>query len=579
MSGRITNESIETLRERSDIVEVISSYVQLKKMGRIFKGLCSFHQEKTPSFTVDPIKGLYHCFGCGAGGDVFTFVQEKEGLNFNESAERLADSFGVQLNYESGGGEARGSRLRLYDVNRAAASFFHDSLMKGEASAHARDHWESRGFTSEDAIEWQIGFAPSGNDTLYRHLLKANFTSKEIVTASLAIVGDRGEHRDRFRGRLMFPIWDISSQVVGFGARALGDARPKYLNSSETPVYQKSKLLFGLDRAKKEMSSEGFAVVTEGYTDVIALHRIGVKTAVATCGTALGEEHFNHIKKFCDRVILAYDADPAGALASERGFELYSKVGLEVLVAPLPEGQDPADFALGSGREAVEEMIEVAKPLMRFVLEAEIGRQRLDTPEGKARGVKAAAAILSRESNRVARGEHAFWVAKRIGINPDQVQVEIAEGRGQGAEGSAQPIRVPGHIKLEREALAICLASPSDLGAARDVLTSDHFTVATHRVLWNTLSESGSSSSSLMTHLPDDETRRLAAQLSLSEITTQDAPAVFRRLEEFRLVRQIDALRATLEELDPADKEYDVIFERLLKLDQERRHSAETDQS
>lgn len=578
MSGRITDESIQALRERADVVEVIGSYVQLKKTGRIYKGLCSFHQEKTPSFTVDPEKGLYHCFGCGVGGDVFTFVQEKEGLNFTDAAERLADRFGVQVRYEAGGGEGRGSRLRLYDANRAAVSFFHDQLTKGQGGANARDHWESRGFTSQDAIEWQIGFAPQGKDTLYRHLLKANFTSKEITSAGLAMVGERGDHRDRFRGRLIFPVWDVSSQVVGFGARALGDSPPKYLNTSETPVYQKSKLLYGLDRAKKEMSSEGFAVVTEGYTDVIALHRVGVKTAVATCGTALGAEHFNHIKKFCDRVILAYDADPAGALASERGFEFYSNVGLEVLVAPLPEGTDPADFALEHSQDAVREMLEAAVPLMRFVLEAEIGRQRLETPEGKAKAVRAAVSILARETNRVARGEHAFWLSRRIGVSPDQIQIELSESSDAGSQATAEKqVRLPGHVKLEREALAMCLSSPSDLKTAKELLTSDHFTEPTHRVIWNTISEFGSQDSTLMTDLPDDPSRRLTAELSLSQVTAQDAPSVFRRLEEFRLQRQIQAVRATLEGLDPSDAEYDATFERLLKLEADRRLVTGTD--
>jgi DNA primase len=577
VAGRIADASVEELRSKADIVEVVSGYLQLKKAGRIFKGLCCFHQEKTPSFTVDPAKQLFYCFGCGAGGDVFTFLRELEGLSFTEAAEQLAGRFGVNLVHEGGPKESTGIKGRLKEACREASGFFSKNLMSGEGAAPARSYLEERGFTSGDAESWGLGFAPSGRDALYRHLVGKKFSSKEIVDAGLALVDERGGHRDRFRGRLIFPIADLSGQVVGFGARALGDVQPKYLNSPETPIYHKGRILYGLDRAKTQMARSGSAIVSEGYTDVMGLHQVDVMNAVATCGTALREDHFALIKRFCERVVLAFDADPAGDLASERGFAFYAKTGVEVLVAPLPEGKDPADVALSDGAEAVNEILERAEPLMRFVLKAEISRYRLDTPEDKARAVRSAAQILSREPSPVARGEHAFWVAGKIGIDPVAVQIEIAEGRAPRSGAAVRPVRLPGHVKVEREALAVLLDSPSRLAQAREWLTEDHFTQQDHRVLWKVLMDlDGSSDASLMSRLPDDNSRRVAAELALTQLSTKDQEQIFTRLEEFRVVRKIVELKARLDALDPKKdvQEYDSVFAELLDLENIKRRIA-----
>lgn len=579
MAGRIRAEDLETLRERADLIEVITAHTQLKKAGRIFKGLCPFHQEKTPSFTVDPDKGLFHCFGCGAGGDVFTFVRQSEGLSFNEAAERLAGRFGVTLRHEGADRGEAGGRRALIEVVRTAAEYFSGLLMnvKSSEAAMARKYLEGRNFSSDDARVWGLGYAPTGSDSLYRHLLARKFTPKQIVDAGLAVVSEKGEHRDRFRGRLMFPISDIGGQVIGFGARSLGGEAPKYLNSPETPVYRKAKILFGLDRSRQEISNSGAAVITEGYTDVIALHKIGISSAVATCGTALGEDHLVLIKRFADRVILAFDSDAAGAVASERAFGLHASVGLEVLVAPIPAGKDPADVALTEGLESVRLMLDQALPLMRFVLEAEISRHRLDTPEGKGRAVRAAAQLLSWEPSRVARGEHAFWVARRIGTGEVEVQREIAEvtGRHQKGAAAAVELRRPGHVKLEREALALLIEDPERLAQVREWINEDHFTVPEHRVLLHALisSKVDPVGGNLMDRVPDEATRRLTAELALTSITTDDSNQILGRLEEFRLRRQIDSLRATLDRLDPgADGErYDALFRELLDLEERRR--------
>jgi len=557
--------------------DIVAGHMQLKKAGRVFKGLCCFHQEKTPSFTVDPEKELYYCHGCGEGGDVFSFLQKTEGLNFAESAQRLADRLGMHLKLEGGSEKSEGSRSVLLAAHEAAAAYFSEILASGSEAAPARKYLEARGFTSEDAMAWRLGFGPGGVDTLYRRLLEMKFTPKQIVDAGLALVTEAGEHRDRFRRRVIVPVSEVTGKVVGFGARALGDEQPKYLNSPETPIYHKARILFGLDRAKTEMVRMGAAIVTEGYTDVIALHKIGFTNAVATCGTALGEDHFSLIKRFCDRAVLAFDADAAGAVASERGFGIHSKIGLEVLVAPIPAGKDPADVALAQGSDAFRLIIDSAKPLLRFVLEQEMNRHGFDTPEGKAKAVRAAAGILAWEPNRVARSEHGFWVAGRIGVSPEQVQLEIAEMASAGASlpPLAKAIRRPGHVKAEREALAILMSAPYELGHAKRPLTQDHFAQASHRVLFAALIDAAGNAQpeAVMDRLPDDDSRRLAAELALSPLVTVDPQEVFMRLEVFRIERKIEATKARLASLNPTDDavQYDSIFEELMRLDSERR--------
>lgn len=578
MTGRIVRDDIETLRERADIVEVISGHTQLRKAGRIFKGLCPFHQEKTPSFTVDPGKSVWHCFGCGAGGDVFGFVRQIDGLSFAEAAERLAGRYGVQLRHE-GTQKTGDSRKPLLDAVAEAAAFFKDQLMKSPEATGARRYIEARGFSSDDAKEWGLGYSPSSQETLFRMLLAKRFTAKQIVDSGLARVNESGEHRDHFRGRLMFPINDITGSTVGFGARALGSEAPKYVNSPETPVYHKAKILFGLDRARRTISVSGQAVVTEGYTDVVALHKAGITTAVATCGTALGEDHFVTLKRFCDRVVLAFDADAAGAVASERAFGLHASAGIEVLVAPIPAGKDPADVALTEGPEAMGFIIDQAIPLMRFVLEAEVSRHRFDSPGGKSKALRAAVQILSWEPDRVVRGEHAFWLARRVGVSESEVQREIAEvTEGPGPAGQAvAPLRRPGHVKVEREALALLLDQPGRL-ADEEWMNEDHFTLPEHRIILRALRDgSGRDAASLLDQLPDEGTRRLAAELALTPVTTADPDEVFSRLEQLRLRRQIDSKRATLDRLDSGaePEKYDALFEELMDLESERRRYEE----
>jgi DNA primase len=576
--GRFVEQDLAEVRERANLLEVISAHTQLRKAGpRTFKGLCPFHQEKTPSFTVDPAKQVYYCFGCGAGGDVFDFLRGAEGLSFAEAAERLATRLGITLRSEAGAAPAAGGgRRRLMEAAKVAAAYFTELLAHSPQAEVARRYVQSRGFSRDDARVWGLGYAPAGRDTLYRHLLSLKFTPDQIVEAGLALVTESGEHRDRFRGRLVFPIADLSGDVVGFGARALGDEPPKYLNSPETALYHKSKLLYGLDRAKKEMVRAGQAVVCEGYTDVMGLHRVGVTSAVATCGTALGEDHFATIKRFCDRVILAFDADAAGSFASERGFGIDSKVGVEVLVALLPAGKDPADLALApepdGGAAAVEEVIKAAVPLRWFMIEAVLRRHRLDTPESKGKALRDLVPVLSSEPSRVVRGEYAFRIARLLGLDERQVQQEISElPTASSAHARPKGARMSAHVRLERVALALLLDSPSRVDTVRDWLTEDHFTVPPHRVLLRVLlaASRDSSTASILESVADEDARQLAAELIVTPL--MDEPTeIFQRLY---VERQIETLRATLGRLDPgADPAGSIVIEQeLLRLESQRR--------
>lgn len=576
IKGRISPEDVQYLRERADIVDVIGGYMKLRKAGRVFKGLCCFHQEKTPSFTVDPAKGLYYCHGCGAGGDVFRFTEQVEGLNFSEAAQKLADKTGYMLKFE-GPSEPPGQRSAMQSANKQATEYFAANLAKAPDAEIARAYLKSRKLDPKDAEHWKIGYAPRGRDTLYRHLLGHGLKSNQILDAGLARVGDQGDHRDYFRGRVIFPVSSLTGEVVGFGARALGDDQPKYLNTAETPLYQKSRILYGLDKAKAEIVRSGTAIVTEGYTDVIALHKIGLTNAVATCGTSLGEDHFALLKRFCERVVLAFDADNAGSVASERGFGIHSKVGLEVLVAPLPPGKDPADIALEGGSGSFDSILENVVPLMRFVLEKEASRHNLTTSEGRAKAAQSLADYISWEPSGVARGDYGMWAAARIGVAENDMQREIGDRRssGGGARRKRSLERRPGHLKVEREALAILLDSPAGLTQALSVITTDHFTQPEHRVLYDALVRSAQAPgpASLMDGLPDDDSRRLAAELSMAPAVTLEREEVFIRLEEFRIRRQIEHLKAKLVGLDPEGdpKAYDAVFEELMRLNIERR--------
>src|SRR2546426_837646 len=427
MAGRIRSEDVEAVRERTDIVEVVSGYLQLKKGGRDnLVGLCPFHSEKTPSFSVSPSKQLYHCHGCGEGGTVFTFLQKLENLTFPEVVERLAGAAGVTLRYEGQTQAERRTAGRRQAFHRAigeAARLYNRVLAEGREGTDARVYLASRGIGQESIERFGIGYAPGYPDYLLKRLSNS-YSPELLVEAGLVSKDDQGNLRDRFRGRVMFPIHDLSGSAVGFGGRLLaGPHAPpnaaKYVTSPETPVYRKGSLLYNLHRAKADLARSGRAFLVEGYTDVIALDRAGIGAAVATCGTALGEDHIRLLARFSQSVVLAFDSDEAGARAAERAFPFFEQYPVELAVLILPEGLDPADFVLARGEQAGEELAilaERATPLLEYMVDRQLVGKDLSSPEAQTRAVKSVVEqILSRIRDPVLQEKYAVITADKVG--------------------------------------------------------------------------------------------------------------------------------------------------------------------
>ena len=590
--AKINQQDIDALRERADMIEVVSGYTALKRGGtNTMKGLCPFHSEKTPSFTVDRARGLFYCFGCQEGGDLYKFVEKVENLAFPEAVEWVARRFGHELRYEEmrpGEQAARGIKARLLDANAQAASFFHKTLVESPDAADARRYLKSRGFGKDVAERWQLGYAP-GRNALCRHLLSAGFSEKEIEQADLGRRSERDRSLyDTFRQRITFPTWDLQGGVVGFGARAMGDAQPKYLNTSETPVFSKSRVMYGLNRAKSSISRGTGALVVEGYTDVIALQEAGIEEAVATNGVALGETHFEQLKKFGQRAILMLDSDAAGRGATERSFDVHHRLGVEVLVAALPPGRDPAEVVASDGPEGIRKVIGEAQPLLEYKVEQLLDNVPLDTPEARSRAVRAVAQVLGWHPDPIARHEHMFMAARRIGVDPEVVQRALAEvhfstDASADASGRERDRRLPERVKVEREALQLLLTGTRDIGqwadtvseydftspARRELFRAAHALVATHgaQPLASIAGEMSPDARSLFTELT------VGAEIPDEEDFARRCEESFVRIRVFSLERDIKKRRETLQDINPVvdPTKHDYLFTELVKLEAERR--------
>lgn len=438
MAGLIKREDIDELRSRTRIDEVVGEFVTLKTAGiGSLKGLCPFHDERTPSFTVRPQVGMYHCFGCGESGDVFSFLQKIEQLSFVETVESLAGKIGMHLRYEDGKGpdrEQASRRQRLLEMHEVAQRFFAQSL-EGEQGQVGREFLEGRGFPTSSSREFGLGFAPKSWDSLTNQLKRAGFSEEEILAGGLASEGGRGIY-DRFRGRVVWPIKDMTTRTIGFGARRLfdDDQGPKYLNTPETALYHKNQVLYGLDLAKKHIAKTKRVVIVEGYTDVMAAHLAGVSQAVATCGTAFGPEHVKIIRRLLGddptgQVIFTFDGDAAGQKAALRAFEFDSEFTAQTFVAVEPDGLDPCDLRMQKGDGALRELIDGRKPLFEFVITTAISRFDLDSVEGRIAAVRASAEVLADIRDRNSLSHYYRFVAGRIGVDIDEVETAVRDAR------------------------------------------------------------------------------------------------------------------------------------------------------
>jgi DNA primase len=441
----IRKSDIDEVRSRVNLGDVVGEYVTLKSAGvGSLKGLCPFHDERTPSFHVRPQVGFYHCFGCGEGGDVYTFLQRMDHVTFAEAVERMAQRIGYQLHYEDGQAATdQGNRSRLLGANEAAAEFFVEQLGSEEAEI-GRTFLGERGFDQGAAQRFGVGFAPQSWDALSSHLKAKGYTEAELVTAGLLSQGDRGAY-DRFRGRLVWPIRDLTGSTVGFGARRLreDDKGPKYLNTPETPVYHKSSVLYGLDLAKRDVSRGRQVVVVEGYTDVMACHLAGVTTAVATCGTSFGVDHIKVLRRVLGddsglgEVVFTFDPDAAGQKAAMRAFSEERRFAAQTYVAVGPEGLDPCDLRLTRGDDAVRRMIQGKKPMFEFAIKQILADHDLDTVEGRVAALRAAAPVVADIRDPSLRPGYARELAGWLGMDLTEVGRAVqTAGRSMPADGA-----------------------------------------------------------------------------------------------------------------------------------------------
>lgn len=445
---RIRQADVDEVKARTNIADIVGERVALKSAGvGSLKGLCPFHDEKSPSFHVRPQVGYYHCFGCGESGDVYSFLREMDHVSFTEAVERLAGRLGYALHYEDGGAAPETSgRSRLYAANTAAAEFFRSQLLSPDAEA-ARRFLGERGFDAGAAAHFGVGFAPRGWDGMLKALTAQGFTRDELSTAGLVSTGQRGVY-DRFRGRLVWPIRDVSGQTIGFGARKLfdDDQGPKYLNTPETPIYKKAQVLYGLDLAKRDISrgDPRRVVVVEGYTDVMACHLAGLTTAVATCGTAFGADHIKVLRRVmgddnaAGEVVFTFDGDEAGQKAALRAFTEDDRFNAQTFVAVAPDGLDPCDLRLQRGDAAVRGLMDTKMPMFEFAIDRKLAGFDLSTVEGRVGALRAASPIVAEIRDRLLRPGYERVLARRLGMDPTEVHTEVERSARGGASRPGQ---------------------------------------------------------------------------------------------------------------------------------------------
>lgn len=622
--GRIPDRDIAAIRERVRIDEVVGDYVQLRRAGAdSLKGLCPFHDEKSPSFHVRPNHGHFHCFGCGEGGDVYAFLQKIEHVSFVEAVELLADRIGHTITYSGPATSVqrdRGSRSRLIAANAAAAEFYAAALESDEA-ASARQYLTERNFDAEAARRFGCGFAPSGWDTLTKHLQRKGFEFKELEAAGLSRQGRRGP-MDRFHRRLLWPIRSSAGEVIGFGARRLFDDDPmeaKYINTPETLLYKKSNVMFGIDLAKRDIAKGHQAVVVEGYTDVMAMHLAGVTTAVASCGTAFGDEHLAMLRRlmmddsfFRGELIYVFDGDAAGRAAALKAFGGEQNLAGQSFVAVAPDGMDPCDLRLRSGDAALRDLVARRTPLFEFAIRSALAELDLDSAEGRVAALRRCVPMVAQIKDPTLRDEYARQLAGWVGwsdvaqvIDRVRSQSKHSAGAGRGgsggrvsrrAEQSAAPAgpaasrpdpRDP-TLWPQREALKSALQYPALAGPVFDSLTVESFTHPGYAAVRAAIEAAGGTSSgvtggqwieAVRDRASSPLTAGLISELGVEAIQVDDEKlpryiaGVLARLQEVWMGRQIAEVKSKLQRMSPIEQgdEYHALFGDLVAMEAYRR--------
>jgi len=529
----IPDDKISDIRAAADILELISESVLLKKAGKNYTGLCPFHSEKTPSFTVNPDKQIFYCFGCGAGGDVFAFLRLHDNLSFPQAIKMLASRYGIEIPAQQMTPEQKrqsDERENLLDVNKEAMAYFQLALYS-DAGENAREYLRQRNISKETIERFQLGYAPDGWDNILRHLGTKKI-SQALAEKSGLIIPRSGKtgFYDRFRNRIMFPISDIRMQIIGFGGRVLDDSLPKYLNSPETPVYDKRRSLYGLHLAKSDCRTKDHAYITEGYIDVLALHRHGIRNAVATLGTALSREHLRLLKGYASKVTLVYDSDQAGIKAAQRSIDIFGKEHIEARILILPSGHDPDSFLSEFGAEAFLVEVKKARSMMEFLLDRAVEKYGL-SPEGKSAVLSEMNEYIASVADDVARALHIKILSERIGVDEEMIlekvrsekrEVRNEKGEVRNEDNSQFSLLNP-HLKenrLERRMIAMLLGFPDILSHVRDQQLLEIFEDARLKtigqVILNAPNYSGDISE-IIGRIEDPEDRSLTISLVMEE--------------------------------------------------------------
>jgi DNA primase len=610
VAGRIRDEDVALVRERTSIMDVVGEHVTLKPAGGgSYKGLCPFHDEKTPSFTVSPARNVWYCHGCGNGGDTIGFIMGVEHLSFVEAVERLAGKAGIQLRYvEAGPAPVRaqqGQKQRLVAANAEAATFYAGQL-GGAAARQAREFLAERGFDRDAAESFGCGYAPEGWDALTRHLRQKGFTAEELVAAGLAKPARSGSLIDRFRRRLLWPIRDLPGDVIGFGARRLfeDDDGPKYLNTPETGLYKKSHVLYGIDRAKREIGKQARAVIVEGYTDVMACHLAGVPTAVATCGTAFGADHVSVLRRllmdtdaYAGEIIFTFDGDAAGQKAALRAFADDQRFVSQTFIAVSPDSMDPCELRLAKGDAAVRDLIARREPLVSFALRSAIARYDLDTADGRVGALKATAPLVAKIKDRALRPEYARKLAGDLGMEVEVVAraVATATGRANGssvtrpapaqrvAPGAADPQSL-----VEREALKLALQEPVLAGPMFDALDETVYVHPVHAAVRTAIAAAGGAAGAVSganwVEAVRDQADDLAAKALVGELAVEPmrvdgetdpryVSILLARLQLHAVDWRIREVKSKLQRINPVSNQDDhlTLFGELVSLEQHAR--------
>lgn len=611
MAGKISPKDIEEVKARTNIADIIGNYVQLKPASAgSLKGLCPFHDEKSPSFNVRPLQGFYHCFGCGVGGDVYKFLQEVETLSFYEAVESLAAKIGYNLTYEAGSTNTdQGQRARILEANSQAAKYFQEQL-GSEAAFAGREFLKSRGFDKSAAETFGVGFAPKGWSNLADHLKSLGFSEEELISAALVSRGEKGVY-DKFRGRLIWPIRDSSGAVIGFGARKMfeDDQGPKYLNTSETAVYHKSSVLYGIDLAKKDIAKNQQVVVVEGYTDVMACHLAGVTTAVATCGTAFGDEHIRILNRMLSsdidspaEVIFTFDPDEAGQKAAMRAFADSDKFHANSFIAVGPDGLDPSDLRVSQGDEAVRNMIQNRRPIHEFAIKQKLKNFNLESVEGRVGAARAAASVLAGIRDGAMRSVYIREVSNWVNLDVSEVLALVDRALKDRTVQAVAPLRtspqveVPAAdidgadlrdptVRFERQLLEVLIQYPGRIADEdfKELVEAD-FVAPLHnrfaRLLRQKLPQRREPNflALLAADLSEDYHPTLRA-LAAAELPARNEEELGRYIDGVVvsgfiniLTRQKLSLQAVLRQLDPSDTErISVIQRELVEVENRRR--------